>query len=71
MTTDKDKLDKIMEMIVMMNGDGGHHKQYLIDQIVRVIQGDNYENWRREFEYADGEGGFYPEKIFEWDEGIP
>jgi hypothetical protein len=69
------KLDEIMELIMTHNCDGGHHKQWLLDQIVRVIQGDNYERWKFEFEYTDNEGGFLDpetdEKMYEWDEGIP
>lgn len=69
--SDKEKLDEVMNLIMTHNCDGGHHKQWLLDQIVRTIQGDNYEKWRYDFEYGDGEGGHYPDKFYSWDEGIP
>ncbi len=44
--------------------DGAHHKQWLLDQIVRVLAKD-YEAWVAE--HCDGEDG--PD-THEWDEGI-
>ena len=69
----KARLREIMRLVEQMGGgsDGGHHKQYLIDQIVRVVQGDNYDQWRYDFEYGDGTGGHYPDQFLTWDEGIP
>lgn len=41
--------------------DGGHHKMWVIDQMVRLLAGpENYDFWR---ESLKGEG-------IEWDEGI-
>jgi hypothetical protein len=45
--------------------DGAHHKAHVIDQVVRILTGDGYDAWIRE--YRDGEDG--PE-TYEWDEGI-
>lgn len=45
--------------------DGGHHKQWVLDQVVRKLTGDNYDAWVREF--CKGEHG--PE-TYEWDTGI-
>jgi hypothetical protein len=45
--------------------DGSHHKDWVIDQMVRALTGDNYDEWVRA--YRDGEDG--PE-TYEWDEGI-
>lgn len=45
--------------------DGGHHKQWYLDQIVRVITGDNYEQYVAT--EKDGEDG--PETYL-WEEGI-
>jgi len=45
--------------------DGGHHKQWVIDQMVRVLLGDRYEAWVAS--YKDGIDG--PE-TYDWDEGI-
>lgn len=41
--------------------DGGHHKQWVIDQMVRAITGENYQEFLDT--YNDPEYG-------EWDEGI-
>jgi hypothetical protein len=41
--------------------DGAHHKQWVIDQMMRALFGDRYEGWRM----------FYDaESEIEWDEGI-
>lgn len=40
--------------------DGGHHKQWLIDQMVRALAGVDYADWVAAYE-ADGG---------EWDVGI-
>ncbi len=45
--------------------DGGHHKQWVIDQMLRILLGDDYE--REIAEYKSGEDG--PE-TYEWDEGV-
>ncbi len=44
--------------------DGGHHKQWVLDQIIRVLVKD-YDEWKRGF--CDGEDG---QETYEWDEGI-
>jgi hypothetical protein len=41
--------------------DGGHHKMWVIDQMVRVLLGDEYEKWVKEYEDDDE---------YEWDVGI-
>jgi 3-methyladenine DNA glycosylase AlkC len=45
--------------------DGAHHKQWVIDQMVRALAGDGYAQWVADF--CDGEDG--PE-TYTWDEGI-
>ena len=45
--------------------DGSHHKSWVIDQMVRALTGDKYEEWVTE--YKKGEDGAV---TFEWDEGI-
>ena len=42
--------------------DGGHHKMWVIDQMVRVLLGDEYGKWVKEYEGPDGE--------YSWDVGI-
>ena len=46
--------------------DGSHHKDWLIDQVVRVLSGENYDKWI--VNYNDREDG--PE-TYSWSEGIP
>lgn len=45
--------------------DGGHHKQWVIDQMCRALTGKHYEEFVKAFKA--GEEG--PE-TYEWDEGI-
>jgi len=45
--------------------DGGHHKMWVIDQMIRILSGDNYDNLIKE--YSNGEDG---ENTYEWDCGI-
>lgn len=54
-----------LELILRYGGiDGSHHKQWCLDQVVRILTGENYENF---VVFAcDGEDG--PES-YEWDEG--
>lgn len=64
--TDPKKIKKIMILIEEFGCiDGGHHKMWLIDQIARVVQGDNYKQWV--IEYQKGEDG---DNTYSWDEGI-
>lgn len=42
--------------------DGAHHKDWVIDQMVRALAGEGYEAWVKDYE-QDGE--------YEWDEGCP
>jgi len=45
--------------------DGGHHKMWVIDQMVRRLTGDDYDAWVRE--HNKGEDG--PD-TYAWDQGI-
>lgn len=45
--------------------DGEHHKTWVIDQVVRVLAGEDYRRFVAEFEY--GEDG---PQTYEWSEGI-
>ncbi len=45
--------------------DGAHHKQWVIDQMVRTLTAHHYELWVRE--HNAGDDG--PE-TYDWDEGI-
>jgi hypothetical protein len=45
--------------------DGGHHKMWVIDQMVRTLLGnEEYEEWVKSYETPDGED------YWTWDTGI-
>lgn len=46
--------------------DGGHHKMWVIDQMVRCLTGPGYQNWLAK--QKSGEDG--PD-TYEWNVGIP
>ena len=57
---------QVLNLIEEWGGiDGGHHKQWLLNEIVKTITKDGYEQWIKIYE--DGEDG--PE-TYEWDTGI-
>lgn len=59
--------DEALEIAGEYGGiDGDHHKAWVIDQMVRVLTGDNYDDWVRRVKIGD-EG---PE-TYDWDVGIP
>lgn len=62
--------DKVYDSLVIIEQyggiDGDHHKAWVIDQIARVLCGDDYEEWVANMK--DGEDG--PE-TYEWDVGVP
>ena len=61
-----DKIKKALAIARDLGGiDGGHHKMWVIDQMIRVLTGDDYNKWVED--YCDGEDG--PD-TYEWDEGI-
>ena len=45
--------------------DGGHHKQWVIDQVARKLLGQNYSDWV--VDMCAGEDG---PNTYEWDTGI-
>lgn len=64
-TRTKNVNQEVLEMIKSWGGiDGGHHKQWLLDGIVKALAPD-YDQWVKEFE--DGEDGA---NTYEWDKGI-
>lgn len=66
LTEEQIKLIEIKNLIFQYAGiDGAHHKQWLITEIAKIIAGDNYEQFVKE--YCDGEDG---PNTYEWDEGI-
>lgn len=64
--TEAEKIKAAIELAVQYGGiDGAHHKTWVIDQMVRILAGDDYE--KTVAEACDGEDG--PE-TYEWDCGI-
>jgi len=58
--------DKALDIIKNYGGtDGGHHKQWVLDQVVRALTGPCYDNWVKKYE--QGKDG---PKTYEWDTGI-
>lgn len=61
--------DKIEDAIDVAFGfgqvDGSHHKMWVIDQMVRILTGDDYDRFVTE--YRSGPDG--PE-TYEWDVGV-
>lgn len=62
---DEQKIKKALDLITQYGGvDGGHHKQWLLNEIVQTLS-SNYDLWIKDYE--DGEDG--PE-TYTWDVGI-
>ena len=62
----KREIDEVLELISSYGStDGEHHKQWLLDQVIRILTGDRYGKWVKNFEA--GEEGI---KTYEWDIGI-
>jgi len=60
-------IEAAIEVAVRFGGIGGdHHKAWVIDQMVRILAGENYEALVKEA--CDGEDG--PD-TFTWEIGIP
>ena len=65
--TDRQRIDEAIDLALNYGGiDGGHHKMWVIDQMLRVLLGANYE--QAIVEYRAGEDG--PDTYF-WDIGTP
>lgn len=64
MKTDKTDKENALDVAFRFGGtDGAHHKQWVIDRMVRMLTGskEEYERWLVEYE-EDGK--------YEWDTGI-
>jgi len=60
------RADKAVDLILRFGGfDGGHHKQWVLDQVLRVLLADRYEHTIAD--YCAGDGG---SETYYWDEGI-
>ena len=61
-----EKEQKVLDLIEQYGGiDGAHHKDWLLDQLARILTGEGYEAWV--VELKSGEDG--PE-TYGYDEGI-
>ncbi len=68
MKTPEQKIQDALDLITSYGGiDGGHHKQWVLDQIVQKLTGNKrgYRAWVKQFER--GEDG---PQTYSWDEGI-
>lgn len=64
--TDKQKIEDAIGLIVQYGGvDGAHHKAWVIDQVLRILAGDEYDELIRTI--CAGDDG--PD-TYEWDKGI-
>lgn len=64
--TDAERVELALELLERDGQvEGSHHQAWVIDQVARILAGDGYEAWIRE--YRDGEDG--PE-TYSWDVGI-
>lgn len=64
------RLEKVIKKAIALGfrygcRDGEHHKQWVIDQMLRELASKEYERFVKEYE--DGEDG---PKTYEWDKGI-
>jgi hypothetical protein len=67
--SDKDVIECALNTILQLGRLDGDHKQYCIDQVVRVLCHDDeslYEEWLNAFQQPDEFG----EITYEWSEGI-
>lgn len=62
---DSDKIKSALDIAIQYAQiDGSHHKMWVIDQMVRALTGDRYEEFLKEFFDGDEEDEWI------WDEGI-
>lgn len=62
----KEVIDKALDIAYKYGQtDGGHHKMWVIDQMVRTLLKDDYDKFVKEYEKPDKNDDYY-----EWDTGI-
>lgn len=64
--TPEQKIAAALEMAKTAISDGAHHKQWTIDQMVRLLAGEDYERW-----VADVTSGEDGPDTYAWDVGLP
>ena len=52
--------------------DGSHHRIWVIDQMVRMLTGDQYDKWIEVYQAGEPDEEGYGEEdiLYEWDTGI-
>lgn len=66
MKKDQDKIVDALELALRFGQiDGDHHRLWVIDQMVRALTDDRYDEWVRQ--YHSGEDG---PNTYSWDIGI-
>lgn len=68
MSKRQERIDKALDVIERYGGnDGGHHKQWVLDQVVRELLGDRdrYAGWVQAYESGDD-----GPKTYIWETGI-
>jgi hypothetical protein len=64
--TNKERMIRALEIAIQYGTiDGAHHKMWVIDQMVRILSGENYDGIIEKF--CNGKDG---ENTYEWDCGI-
>jgi hypothetical protein len=62
----EEKITNALELAAKYKGvDGAHHKDWLLDQMVRVLTGEDYEKF-----VAEAKAGEDGPETYSWDEGI-
>ena len=63
------KIEAALEIIFIYGGvDGAHHKQWVLDQVVRQLKGDNYDDWVKHHNGPIDSNG---KTEYMWNVGIP
>lgn len=61
-----ERIEKALEIAFQYSQiDGAHHKAWTIDQMVRALTGDGYDEWIKKYKYDEETG-----ETYRWDEGI-
>ena len=61
-----EKIEKVLELLFQYGQiDGDHHKAWVIDQIVKILTKDKYDEWVRNYVYDEETGDTYS-----WYKGI-
>lgn len=64
--TKDERIKQALDMIVQFGGiDGAHHKDWVLDQVTRILAGDGYEKL-----VADAKAGEDGPETYSWEVGI-